>query len=74
MLYNLFIGLKKEKKMKIKMPQFWVEKKNAGSFRSKNASKFGSENMPAVSGKKICQPFRVGKYDDNFGSENMSAI
>ena len=30
--------------------------------------------MPAVSGQKICQPFRVGKYDDDFGSENMSAI
>ena len=38
--------------MKIKMPQFWVEQ-NAGSF--------GSENMPILSGRKICPQFGVGK-------------
>ena len=30
--------------------------------------------MPAISGRKICLQFLVGKYADNFGSENMPAI
>ena len=30
--------------------------------------------MPAISGRKICRQFRVGKYAGNFGSEDMPAI
>ena len=40
----------------------------------KNASNFGLEIMPAISGRKICLQFLVEKYASNFGSENMPAI
>ena len=30
--------------------------------------------MPAISGRKICRQFRVGKYAGDFGSEDMPAI
>ena len=39
----MVIGQKKEKKMKIKMPQFRVEK---------NAGHFWLEDMPAITGRK----------------------
>ena len=80
----MVIGLKKEKKMKIKMPQFRVEikmpavsgRKNAASWGlcrqfsvDKYASHFGSENMLAISGRKICRRFQVGKNAGNVGSE-----
>ena len=30
---------------------------------------FGSEDMPAISGRKICRQFRDGRYAGNFGSD-----
>ena len=30
--------------------------------------------MPAISGRKICRQFRVGRYASNFGLENMPAF
>ena len=85
----MVIGLKKEKKIKMKMHQFRVDKMPAELGRKKKAANwglcwqfsvdkyagyFGSENMPAISCRKICRPFRVGKYAGHFGSEDVPAI
>ena len=77
MLKTLVIGLIKEKKMKIHMPEYRVEKMPAisgwklcrlfrvGRYRQFRVGKYagdvGSEDMPAISGRKICWRFRVEK-------------
>ena len=47
------------------MPQFQVEQ---------NAGKFESENMPKISGRKICPQFRVGKKCRQFRAEKITGV
>ena len=66
--------------MNVKDLGHWTDKRkededlDAPISGRKNASNFGLEIMPAISGRKICRQFRVGNYAGDFGPEDMQAI